>query len=217
MAKNKSLEKYFDKHSLLWWDMYDRRKFALYLFNLCFRRGLFDRWKLTFESSQPITGKTVLDVGCGSGIYCLEFARQGAKKAVGLDIAKGMIELAQQKAQALKMDDRCQFIHIDFMGWESPETFDVVLAMGVFDYLSEPLPFLKKMVEKSKGLVLASFPGRSFLREPIRKLRYRWKGFPVYFYSKEDIAELAQKAGIRNFEVIPFSSSAYFLKGKLND
>lgn len=40
---------------------------------------------------------TILDLGCGAGNHCFEFAKQGAKKIVGIDISKKMLEVAEKE------------------------------------------------------------------------------------------------------------------------
>jgi len=213
MADN--IEKYFSRNAQLWRDIYDRKNLPFFLFNLLFRKGVFDRWRLCFESSQPVTGKTVLDIGAGSGLFSIQFASLGAKRTLGLDIAEGMVSMARTQARQKGLDSKCEFINAEFMNWDSPEMFDVVIAIGVLDYVSEPAAFLSKMAKKSKSLVLASFPGHDRFREPMRKLRYKIKKFPVYFYSEKEILDLAAKAGIKRAEVIPYASSGLFLKGSL--
>ncbi len=43
-----------------------------------------------------ITGKNVLDIGCGYGINCLQFA-QKAEKVVGIDISRRMLNVAMKE------------------------------------------------------------------------------------------------------------------------
>jgi len=65
-------------------------------------RWIDDRWRgvvrrrfhLTLEKLSPLPGKTILDVGCGSGRYCLAYAEGGAARVLGVDFAPAMIELA---------------------------------------------------------------------------------------------------------------------------
>ena len=40
-----------------------------------------------FSLAPDLTGKTVLDIGCGYGENCTEFLRLGAAKVVGVDIS----------------------------------------------------------------------------------------------------------------------------------
>jgi 2-polyprenyl-3-methyl-5-hydroxy-6-metoxy-1,4-benzoquinol methylase len=209
------ITKYFSKNAGLWRDIYDRKNLPFFLLNLLLRKGIFDRWNLVFESCPSVAGKTVLDVGCGSGLFSLHFAALGAKRAVGLDIAPGMIDMAKAQAKQRGLDSKCEFMVADFMKWDSPELFDVVYAIGVLEYIPDPAPFLRKMAQKSRSLVLASFPAHDRLREPLRKIRYKIKKFPVYFHSEKDLLDLAAKAGIKKTQIIPYASSGLFLKGSM--
>jgi ubiquinone/menaquinone biosynthesis C-methylase UbiE len=44
-----------------------------------------------------ISGKSILDLGCGEGIHSREFKKQGADRVVGVDISSKMLELAQEE------------------------------------------------------------------------------------------------------------------------
>src|SRR6185295_7396064 len=65
------------------------------------------RLDLTLEALTPLEGKSVLDVGCGSGRFCLAFAQQGASRVLGIDFAPGMIDLAKEYARRLELTHRC--------------------------------------------------------------------------------------------------------------
>src|SRR3954465_377649 len=59
--------------------------------------GDYPRIKWTrFEHAIPrdLTGKTVLDVGCNAGFYCLEMKRRGAARVVGIDSDEGYLSQA---------------------------------------------------------------------------------------------------------------------------
>ena len=44
-----------------------------------------------------LTGKVVLDIGCGSGGTCMNFINMGAAKVVGIDISENMLNVAREK------------------------------------------------------------------------------------------------------------------------
>lgn len=75
-----------------------------------------------------LTGKEkILDLACGFGRHCLEFARRGFS-VVGVDITPAYVEDA--KKQAAKENLSAEFFHMDIREVEFEEEFDVVLNMG---------------------------------------------------------------------------------------
>ena len=169
------------------------------------RKAIYERFAITFEQAEPLAGKTVLDIGCGSGRYAVEFAKRGAKRIVGVDYAKGMLALARDYARAEGVEDRCEFLEGDFTTAVMDETFDVVIAIGVFDYQDRPREFMRRMADRCRGKVIASFPGRSLVRMPLRKLRYWMSDCPVLFYREEEVRALSD--GFSKVEIIPIHSS----------
>lgn len=49
--------------------------------------------------------KSVIDIGCGPGHYVVGFLNQG-KKVVGLDIAEGMLKIAEQQISQSKLSNK---------------------------------------------------------------------------------------------------------------
>ena len=185
--------------------------------NTTFRKAVFERYDITFDQAGDVTDKTILDVGCGSGVYAVDFARRGARRVVGVDFSDKMLELASQEAEQHGVADRCEFIRADFLGLDLKETFDVSIAMGVFDYIPDQVTLLRKMVALTTGKVIASFPGHSRLREPARRLRYKLAGKgDIYLYSQDDVERISTEAGLRDKEIIriPSSGGVYVLVGR---
>jgi hypothetical protein len=60
---------------------------------------------------------------------------------------------------------------------------------------------LKTMRALAANSVIASFPSISFYRTPIRKLRYKIKKCPVYFYRPAEIEELTRHAGFASCRI----------------
>ena len=176
-----------------------------------FRQDMYERYHLTFETCGDISKKTVLDIGCGSGRYSVEFAERGAAQVVGLDFAPNMVALAQQHAERHGVSDRCQFAIGEFMQVRLDQRFDICIAIGVFDYVAQPRPFLEKMRSLANEWLVMSFPSRSPIRTPIRKVRYWFKRCPVYFYDRMAIDSLV--SGLGEYRVIKISGQGmdYFV------
>jgi len=187
------------------------------LVNTTLRKAVFERYAITFERAGDVTGKTVLDVGCGSGVYSVDFARRGARRVVGVDFSENMLALARREAEQHRVADRCEFVQADFLELDLEEAFDISIAMGVFDYVPDQVPFLRKMAALTTGEVIVAFPSHSLIREPARRLRYKLaaKG-GVYLYGRDDVERIAAGAGLRDWGIVRIDSSGgvFVLVGK---
>ena len=85
------------------------------LVNTTLRKAVFERYAITFERAGDVTGKDVLDVGCGSGVYSVDFARRGARRVVGVDFSENMLARARREAEQHGVADRCEFVQADFL------------------------------------------------------------------------------------------------------
>jgi 2-polyprenyl-3-methyl-5-hydroxy-6-metoxy-1,4-benzoquinol methylase len=160
-----------------------------------FRSDMFIRYALTFEALEPLKGRTVLDVGCGSGPYIAEAFKRGADRVTGIDPAPNMLTLVRHRlAQAGVAADRCRLIEGMFPG-VSVEPHDVAIVMGVMDYVEDAPAFLKALRPVVKQLAVVSFPSEHWFRTPFRKFRYQLRQCPVYFYNDTGIRKLCATAG----------------------
>lgn len=200
---------YFDKIPNEWDNLYSKRNWFINNFNLYFRRWLFQRYDLTFKHCGDISGARVLDIGCGTGLYSIEFAKRGADKVVGIDIAPLMVDYAQQRAQESMVQDHCEFICDDFLNHNFQGNFDIMVALGVFDYIENPEQYFQKISSLTKGRFLASFPKDSLFWGTQRKIRYKWiKKCPLYFYDYHGLVRLFKEADFA--ETTIFSSNRGF-------
>jgi ubiquinone/menaquinone biosynthesis C-methylase UbiE len=77
-------------------------------------------------------GKHVLDVGCGTGVDLVRFARGGAQ-ATGVDIAPAAIDLARRNFAIQRLD--AELLVADGEALPFPDAhFDLVFAHGVVQY-----------------------------------------------------------------------------------
>ncbi len=208
-----SVKTYFERTADNFDALYENRRNLSYRFNQLFRKGLFQRIEKTTESFAGMENFTVLDVGCGSGRNSALFAEQGARRVVGIDFSAPMLHLAREYTRAKHVAERCEFIQADFLEYRFKETFDVVVALGVFDYVADPVRVLGRMAELANEKVVASFPGVSPVRAPLRKMRYAMRGCPVYFYTGARLRQICDDARLSNFRVDKLASSGYMLVG----
>ncbi|MDH0341605.1 bifunctional 2-polyprenyl-6-hydroxyphenol methylase/3-demethylubiquinol 3-O-methyltransferase UbiG [Chromobacterium haemolyticum] len=120
-----------DKFSQLahkWWDMSGEFK-PLHEINPL-RLGFIDE-------RAAITGKQVLDVGCGGGILAESMASRGAA-VTGIDLAKKSLKVAQLHSleSGVAVDYRC--VAVEELAEESPASFDVVTCMEMLEHVPDP-------------------------------------------------------------------------------
>jgi len=162
--------------------------------NRHFRKSMMLRFAKSIEGCQPIEGRSVIDIGCGPGHYCISLARRGAARVVGIDFAPGMIDLAKRQAAAAGVGSTCEFICADFMAYAPKQDFDYAIAMGFMDYISHPPAVVAKVLSITKHKAFFSFPREGGLLAWQRKLRYRRK-CDLYMYRASQVEDLFREAG----------------------
>ena len=134
-------------------------------------RALY-RMDVAYESLGDLTGKRVLDVGCGRGEHSLLFAWWGAQ-VTGLHISGASIALARQRAARFGLTERVSFFELPVeLTDTSNGVYDIVWCAGflhhVLDRLDQVCGVLHRLVAP-KGFVLLSEPVR--LSRAIKVLR----------------------------------------------
>jgi cyclopropane fatty-acyl-phospholipid synthase-like methyltransferase len=160
------------------------------------------RLVLTLERLEPLAGRTVLDVGCGSGRYCIAYALRGARRVVGVDFAPAMIEIARRLAARAGAADRCEFRIGAFPDAVTDGPFDVSTAMGYFDYVPDAARHVAAMREKTRSVMVMSFPKAIEWRVPIRRLRFLVLRCPLYLYTAGQVRRILEEAGVRDYDWI---------------
>lgn len=103
------------------------------------------KWDRLKNHLRPLADRTVLDVGCGNGYYCLRMIGAGAKLAIGIDPT----QLYVMQFQAIKkyLADIPAYVlplGIEHMPQSLP-VFDTVFSMGVIYHRKEPLAHLQEL------------------------------------------------------------------------
>lgn len=162
------------------------------------------RLVVNVEKLEPLSGKSVMDVGCGSGRFCFEYAKHGATRVLGVDFASGMIDIANELAQDFGVQDQCEFRVGTFpqIIHDSDLPFDASTANGFFDYVAEPIPIIVKMREMTHGTMIMSFPKAIEFRIPLRRIRFWLKGTPLFLYRKKQLEGILEKAAVKDYDLI---------------
>ncbi len=113
------------------------------------------RTVLNFIEVQP--GMNILDIGCGVGRWCMEFARRGAK-VTGVDISEEMIRIAHENMKGEGLTGNLMVRSVDTIDF-ADNSFDLVTSMAVLMHVTDPDKFQKGC----RDIVRVTKPGGQIL------------------------------------------------------
>jgi len=195
------VQKHFDEEAESFDSIYTGQKNAFSRFlDKRLRWDMEKRFERTIEECGDVTGKTIIDVGCGSGRFMEALQDKDPKLILGVDFAPTMLEIAQKILFKKKPDSPCRFAVGDYNNLSFKQPFDITIGIGLFDYIANPLPMLKKMRQTTDEKLIATFPRRGTLRAGIRKIRLSLHKCPVFFFSPEGVEDMLKEAGFNDIK-----------------
>lgn len=145
-------------------------------------------WYVLKTMLPDLSGKDVLDLGCGFGWHCKYAIENGAKSVVGIDISEKMLE----KAKQINGLDGIKYTNVALEDVVySPETFDVVFSSLTFHYIQSFERLIQNIYKflKSGGYLVFSVEHPVFTAEGMQDWAYNEAGeklyWPVDDYFKE--------------------------------
>jgi len=178
-----------------------------------FRQVMFKRFEETLKHTNNSQINSVLDVGCGSGRYLVEFLKQ-SKAVTGLDMAPGMIDIAKNITSKIEHNGTIEFAVGDYLQHQFTQQFDAACLMGFFDYIEQPTEVFNKLKQDVSKEIYASFPKSGGLLAWQRQVRYKLRNCPLYLYSKKDVESIMQQCDLKNYSIKDFGRGL-FLKVEL--
>ena len=96
-------------------------------------------WLETIRGLVDPTDKTVLDLGCGGGIYSKAWATLGAKQVIGVDFSAVMLDAAAEYCRGI---DNIQFHQGDAAATlRTVQSVDILFARALIHHLPDTRPF----------------------------------------------------------------------------
>ncbi|PLX98359.1 MAG: tRNA 5-methoxyuridine(34)/uridine 5-oxyacetic acid(34) synthase CmoB [Desulfuromonas sp.] len=103
------------------------------------------KWDRVVPHIEPLEGRRILDVGCGSGYHCWRMAGAGAALALGIDPSP--LYVCQFFAlQHFIQDPRVWVLPLGIENLpEAPGAFDTVFSMGVIYHRKSPIEHIEQL------------------------------------------------------------------------
>jgi SAM-dependent methyltransferase len=155
--------------------------------------------QLILELIGGVSGRSVLDVGCGDGDLAVALWQQGAK-VVGIDVSDAMIAAAEARSEKVGADiyfHRAAAEHMPF----AAESFDLVVAVTVLCFVQEPTVVFREMarVLRAGGRLVIGELGKRSAWAAGRRVR-AWFGSQLWrggkFRTTRELKGLAAQAGL---------------------
>ncbi|MFE4581513.1 methyltransferase domain-containing protein [Streptomyces chartreusis] len=107
--------------------------------------------KKSYDFLEPLTGKSFLDAGCGSGSALCELASLGGNTSQmhGLDIRRGLLEEAARRAETARVKIRLTQGSVADLPFDS-ENFDGIRCERTVSHLQSPIAVIKEFVRVLK-------------------------------------------------------------------
>ncbi len=107
----------------------------------------------------PLSGKHVLDMGCGAGLLAEPLARLGGT-VTGVDAAHENVGVAQAHAAQSGLTIRYRCGEVDAV---KGEKFDLITCLEVIEHVADPASFIARLAGllAPGGLIILSTPNRT--------------------------------------------------------
>ena len=127
------------------WDRYNKKEFREYI----------ERYKKRIRiNNLKVKGKTIVDLGCGNGVFCFALIEMGAKEVVGIDFGGKSISFAKKIFRMNYRKKNIKFFKrtVYKTGFKNNK-FDMAIQNGVYHHLSNEPKAIKEIsrILKSGG------------------------------------------------------------------
>jgi len=169
----------------------------------------------SFDELLPdLRNKSILDIGCGIGMYFPFFHQKGARELVGVDVGENLLDMARKLCPYAKT----VLASADTLPF-SNECFDVILSMGLLEHFSNPQSVLEEWTRclKHGGILIVETPN---MRNPIFARHYHHNKEQLVWqheWDTDDLINVIQKNSNLRFKKLTSSIVFPYLASRFID
>lgn len=152
-------------------------------------RGIRSRETAAFlDVLGPVSGKDVLELGCGAGFYTRQLLAHGARHVWAVDFSAPMLaELPKEHVTA---------IHGDAALVDPHRTFDLIASAGMLEFVPDALAVLRNAARLANpgGTLALLYPTDTVIGRGYRRF-HRRNGMEIRLFSRATLEDLAVHSG----------------------
>jgi SAM-dependent methyltransferase len=150
-------------------------------------------------------GRSVLELGCGTGYLSTELVFRGAARVTGIDLSEKSVGLARQRAESAGAAERATFVVGD-AATKQHEPHDVVVLDKVFCCYPDYSVLIDNSLPAARSVYAFSLPASNGIRGLVSRSvigienawrRLRGDPFRAYVHDMNRIDALVRAAGFR--------------------
>jgi 2-polyprenyl-6-hydroxyphenyl methylase/3-demethylubiquinone-9 3-methyltransferase len=184
------------------------------------RRNFIERfnvWKCYIDRySNP--GKTVFDIGCGSGIFSFYLAKKN-RTVIGIDGSLEMLKICQTKKSDLSQNN-ISFLNcpIDSLQHILTNKADLIICSSVLEYLDNLDSYFKLLSSllNKGGVLIFSLPNKSSIYRRVEPFIFKITGRPKYYQYVKNVCTLENTISMIRKYNFQFLASSYYANSLLS-
>lgn len=167
------------------------------------------KWERVLPHISPLAGRTVLDVGCGSGYHMWRMIGAGAHLVVGIDPMQLFLVQFEAVRKLLNDDRRAHMLPLGIEQLPTLQAFDTVFSMGVLYHRRSPLDHLlqlKNQLVSGGELVLETLVIEGDVNQVlVPGERYAQMRNVFFIPSAEALKSWLEKSGFVDVRIVDFA------------
>lgn len=167
------------------------------------------KWERVLPHISPLAGRTVLDVGCGSGYHMWRMIGAGAHLVVGIDPMQLFLVQFEAVRKLLNDDRRAHMLPLGIEQLPVLQAFDTVFSMGVLYHRRSPLDHLlqlKNQLVSGGELVLETLVIEGDVNQVLLPgERYAQMRNVFFIPSAEALKSWLEKSGFVDVRIVDFA------------
>jgi len=167
------------------------------------------KWERVLPHISPLAGRTVLDVGCGSGYHMWRMIGAGAHLVVGIDPKQLFLVQFEAVRKLLNDDRRAHMLPLGIEQLPVLQAFDTVFSMGVLYHRRSPLDHLlqlKNQLVSGGELVLETLVIEGDVNQVlVPGERYAQMRNVFFIPSAEALKSWLEKSGFVDVRIVDFA------------